>query len=351
MTKSKFIEGLDCEATARRGVAFVLRAKLDEMCALREAALDFTDIEGVHKMRVASRRLRSALRDFQPYLSKPVSPQRLKTVARALGRVRDEDVAIEMIEGLIAEADDEAKEGIGRLANERRARREKTRAALGPAISVGALGELREKFVGQLSRAAAETGAAAAAGDERGARFADAGAEIVRERFRELKESSRSLYRPFDVEPLHEMRIRAKRLRYAIELFTQCWGEPAAPFAAEIAKLQEYLGELHDCDVWIDDLGKRLRRRGRKGGAGRQPDQAAERRAAFWLLHHFTRARAKHYGKALALWNAWEAMGFASSLAAAVEEARGRPSPAAPGAAAAKDGAAKAVEDQPAVQA
>ena len=386
MTKSKWIEGLDCDATARDGMAFVLRAKLDEMCALRDAALDFSDIEGVHKMRVASRRLRTALRDFQPYLAKPVSPNRLKAVARALGAVRDEDVAIEMVEGLVAEADEEAREGIRRLAFRRRARRETARAALAEAISDAALEELREKFNAQLDKAAAPRGkakraaredAAAAAGkdeatrkdgaaeeveatgkaeagekdEEAGkaeaaeaagggkggkeARFSEVGTEIVRARFRELKELARSLYRPSDVEPLHEMRIRAKRLRYAIELFSQCWGEPAAPYAAEIEKLQEYLGELHDCDVWIEDLGARLERRGRAKRAERPQSRAAERRAAVWLMRHFTKARARHYGKALALWDSWEAMDFAAGLAASVEEASERADTRAPEAGAA----------------
>ena len=334
MKKSKWIEGLDCAATPRAGVAFVLRAKLDRMCALRDAALDFTDIEGVHKMRVASRRLRSALRDFQPYLARPVSPERLKAVARALGAVRDEDVAIEMMERLVEEADEEAREGIKRLAFKRRARREEARAALVTAISDAALTELREKFNAQLDRAAAET---AAEGGRRGqgeaagaARFSDVGGEVVGARFRELKESGRSLYRPFDVEELHETRIRAKRLRYAIELFTQCWGETVAPYAAEVEKLQEYLGELHDCDVWIAELGKRLGKGGRKGATRLSSSQAAERRAAVWLMGHFARERAKHYGKALALWDSWEAMDFASGLAASVEEGRARSDPPAP---------------------
>ncbi len=368
MTKSKWIEGLDCETTARAGVRLVLRAKLDEMCALRDSALDFTDIEGVHKMRVASRRLRSALRDFQPYLAKPVSPNRLKAVARALGAVRDDDVAVEMMEGLIAEADEDAREGIKRLAFRRRAGREEARAVLASAISDGALEELREKFTAQLDRAAAETDAgtdatskrAARRRDARTMRFADAGGEIVRARLRELRESGRSLYRPFDVEPLHEMRIRAKRLRYAIELFTQCWGEPLAPYAAEIAKLQEYLGELHDCDVWVDDLGKRLARRAKNAKkTARSPSAAAERRAAVWLLRHFARARARHYAKALALWENWEALDFASSLVASVEEARARLSSSSPEAGAAevadkdeaKDEAAEVVDDRRAVQA
>ncbi|HLL75151.1 MAG TPA: CHAD domain-containing protein [Pyrinomonadaceae bacterium] len=329
MKKSKWIEGLDCDATARAGVAFVLRAKLERMCALRDAALDFSDIEGVHKMRVASRRLRSALRDFQPYLAEKVSSKRLKAVARALGAVRDEDVAIEMVEKLIAEADEEAREGIARIAGGRRARREEARAALTAAVSDAALGELRETFNAQLDEAAAET--AANGGRRRPGRttrFSHVGGDIVRARFEELRESGRSLYEPFEVEPLHEMRIRAKRLRYAIELFTQCWGESVEPYASEIAKLQEHLGELHDCDVWAADLGARLAKGGgAKKARRRQTTADAERRAAVWLMSHFARERAEHYGKALALWDSWEVMGFGSSLMASVREARSRPQP------------------------
>jgi CHAD domain-containing protein len=388
MTKSKRIEGLDCDAAAREAIAFVLRAKLERMCQLRDAALDFSDIEGVHKMRVASRRLRSALRDFQPYLATPVSPARLKAVARALGAVRDEDVAVEMVEGLITEADEDARDGIKRLAFRRRARREDARKSLASAVGDAALAELREKFLAQLERATAEprrkagraaprdeTGATAAADATHSAgaagaavkevevaeaikegeaaeeveaikemRFSDAGRRIIRARFRELKESAPSLYRPLEAEPLHEMRIRAKRLRYAVELFTQCWGEPVAPYADEIARLQEYLGELHDCDVWIEDLGARLRRGARRrGGAGGPSAHAAERRAASWLMRHFAKERARHYGKALALWESWEAMGFASSLFAAVEEARARP-PASDAGSAQVDGGGQSVQ-------
>jgi CHAD domain-containing protein len=328
MGKLKRVEGLNCETTAREGAAFVLRAKLDQMCSLRDAALDFSDVEGVHKMRVASRRLRSALRDFQPYLSKRVSPKPLKAVAGALGAVRDEDVAIETMEKLAAEADGEARAGIGLLAAGRRARREGARARLAEAIGDDALAGLREKFNSQLDEAAAGRRAKGKRGARQlaagAARFSDVGGEVVRARFCELKESGAGLYQPSEVEPLHEIRIRAKRLRYAIELFTQCWGEPLAPFAAEVEKLQEYLGGLHDCDVWIADLGARLGRRAPAGGAARQPSDAAERRAAVWLLGHFARARAGHYGKALALWDGWEAMDFESGLFASVEEARRR---------------------------
>jgi len=64
---------------------------------------------------------------------------------------------------------------------------------------------------------------------------------------------------PDNVRELHDMRIAAKRLRYLFEFY-----EPAlsADFSAELMKfkrLQDYLGDIHDCDVWVEYLLEQLR--------------------------------------------------------------------------------------------
>ena len=64
MAKAREITGLDCEANAIECAAKILRARFEEVLEFRSAALDSEGIEGVHDMRVATRRLRSALRDF-----------------------------------------------------------------------------------------------------------------------------------------------------------------------------------------------------------------------------------------------------------------------------------------------
>ena len=79
----------------------VLATRFQEMQGFHDAALDFSDPEGVHSMRVASRRLRSALRDFMPYIRRRDLTSLLKqtkSIAAALGEVRDQDVAIEALE-------------------------------------------------------------------------------------------------------------------------------------------------------------------------------------------------------------------------------------------------------------
>ncbi len=136
---------------------------------------------------------------------------------------------------------------------------------------------------------------------------------------------SRSLYRPFDPEPLHQMRIAAKRLRYAIELHTQCWGEELAPFAKEVGKLQESLGELHDCDVWLEGLGARLEtfQQSNRTDGNISSAHSPEQRAALWLFQHFVKDRTRHFKNALALWETWETTDFTGRLSETLESVRG----------------------------
>ena len=47
----------------------------------------------------------------------------------------------------------------------------------------------------------------------------------------------------------HDMRIAAKRLRYALEILGPCIGEPAGPARRAAKEIQSVLGDLHDCDV------------------------------------------------------------------------------------------------------
>lgn len=305
--KAREIEGLDCARDAVFNIDLILRTRLAEMCALREKALDFSDVEGVHDMRVASRRLRSTLRDFIPYLNERKAPRKqLKEMARSLGGVRDEDVAIAALEKLLGAADETASAGIEALVEERRRRQAAAREHLQLAISEEAINELQERFDAWLRSAAT----ARAKGDAaRDLSFMEMAREVISSQHREVEELSSSLFSPFDVEPLHDMRIAAKRLRYSLELFSPCFGGELKKFAKEIAELQTSLGDLHDCDVWIDDLGLRLNAR-----ADGARDFSAEEEADLWLLQHFVGERTRHYFDALSRWSEWQRTGFYAKL-------------------------------------
>lgn len=321
MAKAKDIEGLDYGAGAGDGIRLILRSRFEEMRSFRDAALDWSDIEGVHDMRVASRRLRSALRDFMPYLRERKfrrSNKAVKSIADALGAVRDEDVAIVALEQLASEAPSAVSAGIENIADERRQKRDIARAELEQAITDEALAKLEKEFNAALENGLKVPRKRKAVGDNRkpaeGLSCREAGREVITERFRELRDLSASLYRPNKTRPLHEMRIAAKRLRYALELFAPCWDEQLASFAKEIAKMQTSLGELHDCDVWIAEIGAMLR-----DTSSDKAQQARNRSAAIWLLDYFIEKRTQHFRDALARWHEWEEDDFHTRLIALLQ--------------------------------
>ncbi|HEX8174282.1 MAG TPA: CHAD domain-containing protein [Pyrinomonadaceae bacterium] len=326
MAKAKEIEGLDCGGDASRNIDLILRTRLAEMCDLKDKALDWTDIEGVHDMRVASRRLRSLLRDFAPYFNERKAPRKqLREIARALGRVRDEDVAILALKKLRHKVDERAAAGIKEFIEERQRRREAARENLQLAINDEGITELQEKFREWLESAAILREKSAKEGSPGLLTFKEMGREVIQSQYAELDNLSRSLFNPFDVEPLHDMRIAAKRLRYSLELFCPCFGDELRAIAKEIAGLQSSLGELHDCDVWIDDLSKRLKARNRAAHSdindSARGEQLTEEAADLWLLQHFVMERTKHYDDALSRWAEWKATGFYSKLNEHLQEA------------------------------
>lgn len=318
MVKAREIAGLDCDGDVFQNIDLTLRTRLEEMCELREKALDWTDIAGVHDMRVASRRLRSALSDFAPYFDeRKTTRKQLREIARALGRVRDEDVAILALEKLREKIEEEdVAAGIEQVIEKRRQRRALAREVLEQRITHEAVGQFHEKFLARQQSAAASRARKAR---ESALTFKDAGRGVILSRCRELEGLSQSLFTPFDIESLHEMRIAAKGLRYSIELFSRCFGEELGGFAKEIAELQASLGDLHDCDVWIEELGISLKARNSNKREEARPAEAIDK-ATLWLLHHFVKERTHHYRDALERWTEWEAAGFLKKLEESLRE-------------------------------
>lgn len=77
-------------------------------------------------------------------------------------------------------------------------------------------------------------------------------------RIAELWSWAEYLKDPQRVRELHDMRIAAKRLRYLFEIYAPCFSAELDEQLAQFKRLQNYLGEIHDCDVWVDYLRLRL---------------------------------------------------------------------------------------------
>ena len=276
-------------------LAQLLRVRFDEVLRHRAASLDESQTEGIHDMRVAIRRLRSVIRDFAEIADKFALKgvrKELKTLADSLGAVRDTDVAIEALEELrVRAADDVVREGISILLAEYGERRRSAFKKLEPRLSDQAVAGLRTKFDAALESALRQRDLFGAGS------LTDAGREIINNRLDDFVSLADALYDPLATKPLHKLRIAGKHLRYAVELFAEVRGDVLSPFAVEISKMQSFLGDVHDCDIWITQFSNFLTKPRRKPSAS-DPTFAA----AAWLLSEFTRKRTKAYRSALELW-------------------------------------------------
>jgi CHAD domain-containing protein len=316
MAKAKKIRGLKCNAPATPSIRVVLSTRLNEMIEWRKTALDWTDPEGVHAMRVASRRLRSTMRDFLPYVPKKSFTsviKQLKSLADALGAVRDQDVAIQALEEIAQKAPGEYPAALQQSIEKRKELREGHRKKLEAVLDKNELAKLQTDFTAALEEAVAT----AERKNKRATTltFAAVSGSIIRDRLKEFEKRTAGLFTPLDMEALHDLRIATKRLRYAIELAVPCFDRSIAAHAKRAARIQTTLGDLHDCDTWIVTIGKEIAR-ARKQKA--EPQLAA----LIWLLNHFTMSRTKHLQRAFIRWREWEAHDVNEQLRAAVKIAK-----------------------------
>lgn len=327
MAKAKKIDGLICDGPAHVALELVLLTRMEEMCEFAPQAQDYSDPAGVHDMRVASRRLRGTIRDFLPYLNeRPLSPsmQHIKKLARALGRVRDFDVAIETLMKTADKAPKKFATGIRQIAEFRKAGLEEFRLKLLPWIGDESVSQLRSEFPVALAAALKSRRTAKQKGKDEATShtYRDVARAIILNRLSQFEELSRNLYQPLKAKPLHELRIAAKHLRYALELFDDCWEEFAierhgrdaratslASIAKHVSLLQTDLGDLHDCDIWIDDFGSAL--------TSELPQLNFNYTATtLWLMTHFLDLRNKNMKKALKHWSEWEKQKFSDRIRA-----------------------------------
>lgn len=215
------------------------------------------DPEDVHQARVATRRLRSDLRTFRSVIDPEwlsATSGELKWLGAVLGVVRDADVLLERLHRQASELAATDARATAALLRRLTVERDEARLALLLALR-------GERYVVLLDRliAASET-VPVTDGDDKPAR--DALPELVRKPWNHLKKEVDSVDADPADEVLHQVRIRAKRARYAAEAAAPVIGKPARAFAKAVADLQTVLGDHQDAVVaeeWLRREGGRSR--------------------------------------------------------------------------------------------
>lgn len=199
------------------------------------------DHHGVHQARVASRRLREAL----PVLSVGVKGTKskkalgkIRRLTQALGTVRELDVTLHLLDELTAR-DTLPRQSLEAVRSHVVSERERRRAVM--------LKRLAHVNLDKLDRRLLTAAAVLDGSDSQAWRDALA-ARLVR-RCKALTRAMADAGQLYAPEPLHQVRIAAKKLRYAMEVANDAGAKAAAAPLRAVKRVQDTLGRLHDLQV------------------------------------------------------------------------------------------------------
>jgi CHAD domain-containing protein len=140
---------IDCEAPFGLVAARVVERRAEEVFAHSAGVLDLDDVEHVHDMRVATRRLRAALEVFEACFPRKrwrKALKRVKELADALGERRDRDVEIGLLEEVGEEIGEEDRAALATMLAERRAAQRGANERLAPCVRKKRLKKLQRRL-------------------------------------------------------------------------------------------------------------------------------------------------------------------------------------------------------------
>jgi CHAD domain-containing protein/adenylate cyclase class IV len=216
------------------------------------------DPDYVHDMRVACRRLRTALEvlaeGFPETLRENLRGE-LRWIGRGLGAVRDLDVAIAHVTALESEATTFERPAFHIFAQGLSVRRATRRLEM-----IERLDSERFRVLASQARAWVEAGPRAADSAPEAVTPGYAIAPRIIDHWRRgMKDAYEKAELTMEEPDLHALRIAAKKARYAIEYFAELDGAGAVRRARRIATLQDFLGDHRDATLLLRRMKKYAR--------------------------------------------------------------------------------------------
>jgi CHAD domain-containing protein len=267
-----------------------------------------TDIECIHRMRVASRRLRNALNIFQDGFKKKEFDAwagGIKHVTQSLGMARDTDIQIDLVEQFYARCVESKfhpglRRLILRLSQKRQSLQRRVVKTMCKIKEEGLLDAMHNTI---SAHPQVQRGELPFSSDLYRLSF-----ETIQQRLQTFLSYQEIIFDPEEINELHAMRIAAKWLRYSMETFAPLY---AAGFKIPLKtsrEAQEFLGQIHDCDMWIAFLPEFIQREKQRTlqyyGSGR-PFYRLNPGIEFFLNDRQAE-RDRLYQEFLMLWGKWK---------------------------------------------
>lgn len=234
------------------------------MLSHEEGTIKGEEIEELHNMRVAVRRMRAAAKVFEDYLDSEQLEPHLKGLKRtlgSLGEVRDLDVFREKAEKYLKTLPPGHEHDLDPFFTVLTEEREKARKNMLDYLDSEKYYNFKKDFSDAL--ASPETLILPATNEKHDAlphRVREVLPSILYGRLADINAYSEWVKGPYlPVERLHRLRITTKGMRYTLEFFESVLGEDAKILIKELKTFQDYLGNLHDAVVALDLLGSYLR--------------------------------------------------------------------------------------------
>ena len=208
------------------------------------------DIEELHDMRVATRRMRAAFDLFEQAFDPKIIRKHLrglKATGRALGAVRDMDVFIEKANHYMEGLPTEQHTGLDLLVEAWQRQREAAREAMLAHLNSQEYIEFKRKF--NVFVQTPGKGVRLLSPDCPISPLArDAAPVLIYSRFAAVRAYDQ-LLASANLEQLHALRIEFKKLRYAVEFFREILGKEAKNVIGVMKNMQDHLGDLNDAQV------------------------------------------------------------------------------------------------------
>ncbi len=208
------------------------------------------DIEALHDMRVATRRLRAAFEVFdQAFDQKALKPhlRGLRMAGRTLGDVRDLDVFMEKAQAYIDTLPLERRSGLDPLLTRWKEQRETARAKMLEFLDSLEYALFKRNFNIFLNTPGAGT-RPIPMDEPSPSQVCHLAPALIYERLASVRAYDPWL-RDAPIERLHMLRIEFKKLRYTLEYFREVLGKRAFDVIEDVKQLQDHLGDLNDAQV------------------------------------------------------------------------------------------------------
>lgn len=151
MARAREVQGIEPDVPFGEAAAAALDVRAEEVFEWQVGVLDTSDVERVHDMRVATRRLRAVMEVFAPCFPEKRYRKALKEVkalADVLGERRDPDVAIEALNKVASELSPADRPGLEGMIEELRGEQAHANARLADAMADLNESGLRERLHG-----------------------------------------------------------------------------------------------------------------------------------------------------------------------------------------------------------